>query len=148
MRHRLEYLLVASVAFCVRHLPWRAVSVSGGALGLVVYALDSKRRDFGFMPHGLYGDSKPLDEILCQYYLRIPVDDKPGVLAQVAGVLGSLNIGISSMIQPESDGQSTVLILMLHDATHAQVREALSRIIALPPVKGKPMLLRVEHFSA
>jgi KDO2-lipid IV(A) lauroyltransferase len=44
MRHRLEYLLVASVAFCVRHLPWRAVSVSGGALGLVFYALDAKRR--------------------------------------------------------------------------------------------------------
>jgi homoserine dehydrogenase len=117
-------------------------------LAEAAHALDSKRRDFGFMPHGLYGDCKPLDEILCQYYLRIPVDDKPGVLAQVAGVLGSLNIGISSMIQPESDGQSTVLILMLHDATHAQVREAIARIIALPPVEGDPMLLRVEHFAA
>jgi homoserine dehydrogenase len=117
-------------------------------LAEAAHALDSKRRDFGFMPHGLYGDCKPLDEILCQYYLRIPVDDKPGVLAQVAGVLGSLDIGISSMIQPESDGQSAVLILMLHDATHAQVREAINRISALPPVKGTPVLLRVEHFSS
>ena len=99
------------------------------------------------MPHGLYGRCKPLDEILCQYYLRIPVDDKPGVLAQVAGVLGSLNIGISSMIQPESDGQSAVLILMVHDATHAQVRKALAQIAALPPVTGDPVLLRVEHFA-
>jgi homoserine dehydrogenase len=76
------------------------------------------------------------------------VDDKPGVLAQVAGVLGSLDIGISSMIQPESDGQSAVLILMVHDATHAQVRNALTQIAALPPVKGEPVLLRVEHFTA
>lgn len=116
-------------------------------LAEAAHALDSKRRDFGFMPHGLYGDCKPLDEILCQYYLRIPVDDKPGVLAQVAGVLGELNIGISSMIQPESDGQSAELILMLHDATHAQVREAIARITALPAVEGAPTLLRVEHFT-
>ncbi len=116
-------------------------------LAEAAHALDSKRRDFGFMPHGLYGDCKPLDEILCQYYLRIPVDDKPGVLAQVAGVLGELNIGISSMIQPESDGQSAELILMLHDATHAQVREAIARITALQAVEGAPTLLRVEHFT-
>ena len=51
------------------------------------------------------------------------------------------------MIQPESDGQSAVLILMLHDATHAQVREAITRIASLPPVEGEPTLLRVEHFA-
>ena len=44
MRYRLEYLLVASVAFCVRHLPWRVVCALGGALGLLAYALDGSRR--------------------------------------------------------------------------------------------------------
>jgi len=44
LRHRLEYQLVASVAFSVRHLPWWAVSFSGGMLGLLVYALDGPRR--------------------------------------------------------------------------------------------------------
>jgi len=110
-------------------------------------ALQSRRRDCGFMPHGLYGDCKPLDSIQCQYYLRVPVEDKPGVLAQVAGVLGTMNIGISSMIQPESAGDEAELILMLHDATHAQVRTALERIEALASVNGKPRLLRVENFG-
>jgi hypothetical protein len=36
---------------------------------------------------------------------------------------------------------------MLHDATHAQVREAIARITALPAVEGAPTLLRVEHFT-
>jgi Kdo2-lipid IVA lauroyltransferase/acyltransferase len=40
MRHRLEYWLVAAVAFCIRHLPWRAVSASGVALGAAFYAFD------------------------------------------------------------------------------------------------------------
>lgn len=106
------------------------------------------RRDCGFMPHGLYGDCKALDAITCQYYLRIPVDDKPGVLAQVAGALGASNVGISSMIQPESAGEQAELILMLHDATHAQVRNAIERIQSLACVKGTPLLLRVENFAA
>lgn len=111
-------------------------------------ALQSPRRDCGFMPHGLYGDCKPLDAITCQYYLRVPVKDKPGVLAQVAGALGATNIGISSMIQPESTGDHAELILMLHDATHAQVASALETIGALACVNGKPHLLRVENFAA
>jgi homoserine dehydrogenase len=110
-------------------------------------ALASKRRDCGFMPHGLYGDCQPLDAISCQYYLRVPVQDKPGVLAQVAGALGALNVGISSMIQPESTGDQAELILMLHDATHAQVGAALERIQSLASVKGVPRLLRVENFA-
>ena len=100
------------------------------------------------MPNGLYGDCKALDAIKCQYYLRIPVDDKPGVLAQVAGALGASNVGISSMIQPESAGEQAELILMLHDATHAQVRNAIERIQSLACVKGTPLLLRVENFAA
>lgn len=110
-------------------------------------ALQHKRRDCGFMPHGLYGDCKPLDAITCQYYLRVPVEDKPGVLAQVAGMLGAMQIGISSMIQPESTGPEAELILMLHDASHAQVNEAIRRIAALSCVQGEPRLLRVENVA-
>jgi hypothetical protein len=36
---------------------------------------------------------------------------------------------------------------MLHDATHAQVREAIARIHALECVIGEPRLLRVENFG-
>jgi Kdo2-lipid IVA lauroyltransferase/acyltransferase len=44
LRHRLEYLLVAAVAFCIRHLPWTVVSVAGEGLGLAFYAFDVPRR--------------------------------------------------------------------------------------------------------
>jgi homoserine dehydrogenase len=111
-------------------------------------ALQSPRRDCGFMPHGLYGNCKPLDEITTQYYLRISVWDRPGVLAQVAGILGTEGIGISSMIQPESEsGEDASLVLMVHDATHGQMRGALERINALTCVKKPAQMLRVENFS-
>jgi Kdo2-lipid IVA lauroyltransferase/acyltransferase len=44
VRHRLEYQLVAFVAFCTRWLPWAVVSLAGEAVGLVFYALDAPHR--------------------------------------------------------------------------------------------------------
>jgi homoserine dehydrogenase len=111
-------------------------------------ALLSPRRNLGFMPHGLYGTCKPLGEIISEYYLRLAVDDRPGVIAQIAGILGELRIGISSILQPESDeGEVVPLVLMIHRASHAQMSDALSRIRALDCVKKPPRMIRVEHFE-
>ena len=111
-------------------------------------AINAPRRSAGFTPHGLYGTCKPIGQIQSQYYLRLSVDDKPGVLALVAGILGENQIGISSVIQPEAHEASDVpLVLMIHDATNAQMEGALARIGALPCVKKAPRMIRVETFS-
>jgi len=112
-------------------------------------ALLSPRRNLGFMPHGLYGACNPIDEIESEYFLRIPVEDRPGVIAQIAGILGELNIGISSILQPESEdeGATVPLVLMIHRASHAQIQTALSRMGKLDCVKKSPRMIRVEHFS-
>jgi len=112
-------------------------------------ALNAPRFSFGFTPHGLYGTCKSIDQIVSQYYLHICVDDEPGVLAQVAGILGSLKIGISSVIQPEEhEPDSVPLILMVHTATNGQMHTALEKITQLPCVKRPPRMIRVETFSA
>jgi homoserine dehydrogenase len=108
-------------------------------------ALKWPRARYGFTPHGLYGSCKPIDSIVSQYYVRIPVEDRPGVLAQVAGILGELEIGISSVIQPESEeGDAVPLVLMIHDATNGQIMRAIEKIGALKCVKKPPRMIRVE----
>ncbi len=110
-------------------------------------ALASPRRCYGFTSHDLYGRLKPLDEAVAQFYLRLLVDDTPGVLAQIAGILAAANIGISSVIQPESHEPGPLpLVLMIHDASFGRMREAAERIGALACVKAAPALLPVEHF--
>lgn len=90
---------------------------------------------------------KPVSEITTRYYLRLLVEDRPGVLAQIASILGERNIGISSVIQPESHEQNeALLIIMLHDAREADLDLALEAISGLPAVKAKPFRLRVEDF--
>ena len=91
------------------------------------------------------GRVAPMDEIVSRYYVRLDVVDRPGVLARVASIFGAAGIGISSVIQPEGhEGRSVPLILMLHDAPNAAMRKALARIAKLPPVKSKPVMIRVE----
>jgi homoserine dehydrogenase len=111
-------------------------------------ALQSPRSNYGFMPHGLYGTCKSIDEIVSEYYLRLTVEDRPGVIAQVSSVLASLNIGISSIFQPEgTEGEAVSLVLVIHKATNAQIKSALEKIGALECVKKTPRMIRVENFA-
>lgn len=114
-----------------------------GDLAETVLALESPRRCYGFTSHDLYGRCKPQSEAVARFYLRLLVDDSPGVLAQIAGVLGDARIGISSVIQPEShDSGELPLVLMIHDAKTGDMQAAAARIAKLPCVKSEPMLLQ------
>ncbi|HEY4415330.1 MAG TPA: homoserine dehydrogenase [Verrucomicrobiae bacterium] len=101
-----------------------------------------------FVPHECAGAVAPISEVVSQYFVRLNVVDKPGVLAKIATIFGQSNIGISSVIQPEGEeGESVPLIFMLHYATNGVAAKALAKIAKLPTVKGKPVMLRVENFE-
>ena len=107
-----------------------------------------KNRLPAFVPHECAGAVAPIGEVVSQYFVRLNVVDKPGVLAKVATIFGQANIGISSVIQPEGhEGESVPLIFMLHYATNGVAAKALAKIAKLPAVKGKPVMIRVESFE-
>ena len=108
----------------------------------------SKSRVPPFVPHERAGAVLPIGEVISRYYVRLNVIDRPGVLANIAAILGRANIGISSVFQPEGhEGESVPLIFMIHDASNASMKSALARIGRLSAVKGKPMMIRVENFE-
>ncbi|HEY5344871.1 MAG TPA: homoserine dehydrogenase [Verrucomicrobiae bacterium] len=107
-----------------------------------------KNRLPAFVPHECAGAVAPIDEVVSQYFVRLNVVDKPGVLARIATIFGQSNIGISSVIQPEGhEGESVPLIFMLHYATNGVAAKAFAKIAKLPTVKGKPVMIRVESFE-
>ena len=90
----------------------------------------SSRRgsNYGFMPHGLYGTCKPIDQIVSRVLPAPRRRGPPGRLAQVAGILGAHNIGISSIFQPETQRRRTVpLVLVIHKATQRPDRPPRSK---------------------
>ena len=107
-----------------------------------------KNRLPAFVPHECAGAVAPIGEVVSQYFVRLNVVDKPGVLARIATIFGQSNIGISSVIQPEGhEGESVPLIFMLHYATNGVAAKALTKIAKLPAVKGRPVMIRVENFQ-
>lgn len=108
----------------------------------------TKHRIPPFVPHEREGAVLPIDQVICRYYLRLTVIDRPGTLARISAILGRARIGISSVIQPEGhEGESVPLIFMIHDATNAAMGRALQQIARLAVVKAKPVMIRVESFD-
>jgi homoserine dehydrogenase len=119
-----------------------------GDLAEAAAFLQSPRQCVGFTSHDLYGRCKPIAQNISKYYLRLGVEDRPGVLAQIAGTLAKADIGILSVIQPEGlvDG-SVPLVLTLHDAPYGPMKQTAEALASLPCVKGQPLLLHMETFS-
>src|SRR5439155_11344381 len=60
---------------------------------------------------------RPMDEIRSAYYLRVMAMDRPGVLAQVAGILGRHDISLVSVLQKgRAHGKAVPVVMMTHDA--------------------------------
>ena len=108
----------------------------------------TKNRIPPFVPHERDGAVLPMDDVVSRYYVRLTVEDRPGVFAKIARILAKAKIGISSIIQPEGhDGVTVPVILMIHDAPNAAMRKALDAVAKLPVVKSAPVMIRVQSFE-
>ncbi|MDD2948957.1 MAG: homoserine dehydrogenase [Rugosibacter sp.] len=88
----------------------------------------------------------PLSAIETSYYLRLRVDDKPGVLADITRILADQDISIEAMIQREPDeGESqTDIIILTHMTIEQNIDVAIAKIEALSAVKKPATRLRME----
>ncbi|HEY2744072.1 MAG TPA: homoserine dehydrogenase [Polyangia bacterium] len=84
-------------------------------------------------------------ELESRYYLRFGVVDKPGVLAQLAGMLGEHEISISEVVQEgqRQEGQPVTVVVTTHRAREKNVQAALGIINRLPTVRQPTRLLRI-----
>ena len=92
--------------------------------------------------------SVPMEQHHGAYYLRLMVLDRPGVLADVTGVLRDHGISLESMIQRgRAPGEAVPIVLTTHDCQEAAMRGALARIAALDSVLEPPALIRIESLT-
>jgi homoserine dehydrogenase len=92
----------------------------------------------------------PMAQVRTAYYLRMRVDDKPGVLADVTRILADSGISIDAMIQkqPSEGEQQTDIILLTHLTLEKQIDAAIVRIEALASVSGRVTRIRLEQLAA
>ena len=61
-------------------------------------------------------------------YLRLKVQDHPGVLAKTTGILGQHGISISSLLQESDDAAGADLIILTHEAPSGRLAAAVEEI--------------------
>ena len=91
----------------------------------------------------------PMDEVQTSYYLRLRVQDKPGALADITGILSDEHISIDAVIQkkPGEGEDQTDLVMLSHLTREKRINAAISKIEALGVVAGKVIKLRMEELG-
>jgi homoserine dehydrogenase len=86
---------------------------------------------------------RPMSEMEGQYYILTSVEDRPGVLAEIAGVFGRNQVSLKSMWQ-EGMGDEARLVFVTHRAREGAFQDAAAQIRSLPSVREVRSILRVE----
>jgi homoserine dehydrogenase len=90
----------------------------------------------------------PLESIRCRYYLRLTVQDQPGVLARVASVMAKHRVSLASVIQgPAERAGAASLVLTTHESNERAMRATLKQLKSLRSVLDQPLLLRIGDFE-
>ena len=83
-----------------------------------------------------------VEDVVSAFYLHMEVDDRPGVLAQVAQLLGDAGASIKSVVQ-RGLGDRAQLMMVIHPLAHSSLEVALAAIARLEHVRSPPRSISV-----
>ena len=88
----------------------------------------------------------PIEKTRSSYYVRLLVEDKPGVLGAIATAFGNAGVSLQSVIQTQRDKKEHAeIVAITHCVPHANILTALDVLNALPVVSEVRNLIRVEN---
>lgn len=83
-----------------------------------------------------------VSDVTSSFYLHLAVADRPGVLAQVAQVLGNEDVSVKSVVQ-RGAGEDTRLVMVIHKCLESRFAAALRAIEGLDVLRTPPRAIRV-----
>ena len=87
----------------------------------------------------------PMTRHVGQYYIRLMVKDRPGVIADVAAILRDSDVSLASMLQRGRSATETVpVVLTTHETTEERMGRAAAAIGRLDSVVARPRMIRIE----
>jgi homoserine dehydrogenase len=97
--------------------------------------------------HERLGDNKPVSVTLQRraYYLRFRVDDRPGIIAKLAGILANKRIGLESVVQESCDTKHDLpFVITTEETSELAIREAVEEMSQLDFLNEAPLALPME----
>ena len=84
-----------------------------------------------------------LDDVRTKYYLRFIVEDRPGVLAEIAQRLGAQRVSVAQMFQGAGVRGEASIVMLTHEGRDRDVRDAVAGIAQLRSIRGTPRAVRI-----
>jgi homoserine dehydrogenase len=97
--------------------------------------------------HERLGENMPVSIMFQKraYYLRFRVDDRPGIIATLAGILMRKNIGVEAVLQEPSENRRDLPFVIIAEPTYEHsMREALQEMAQLDFMEEAPLALPME----
>jgi homoserine dehydrogenase len=88
----------------------------------------------------------PMGETRTRYHIAVDVDDRAGVLAEIATAFAEEDVSIQTLRQ-EGRGEDAQLVVVSHDATDAQLARTVERLRDLSCVREVSSVMRVEGMA-
>ena len=117
-----------------------ASAVIGDVLS-ACHQLSSNQSNWYPLRNQKHGD-KNFDDVSSSWFIRLSVNDEPGVLASIAGTFGENNVSIESVIQ-EGRGEQAELVLVTHEAPEKDMQNSIEQISSIGSVTSVTSTLRV-----
>ena len=98
--------------------------------------------------HARLGEYKPISVALHEsaYFLRFRVEDRPGIIAQLAAALAAENVSIDAVLQlPHSNWRDLPFVITVQPTTEASIRAAVARMAELNFLVEPPLALPMEQ---
>ncbi len=123
-----------------------ASAVVADLIGLLKNMDREGHRDPSFLAEGTVS-IRPMSKVHARYYLRMPVEDRPGILAEIARILSDGQISISSLFQRRIDqtARTADVVLMTQRALEEAMQRVRAELSTLAVGRESPGLIRVEE---
>jgi homoserine dehydrogenase len=86
-------------------------------------------------------------ENISGYYVRLDVKDEPGVLGEIAAILGRNDVSILTVTQDIKSQNSVSLVFITHEAKEGSILKSVESIKVLDKVNGVESIIRIESFK-
>lgn len=87
---------------------------------------------------------KAIDDVETSFFLRMVLEDRPGVLAKLTKALGDHQVSLASVLQTNLQGGDAELVFVTHKVREGDLRAALKEIEGMPVTRKIVTVLRVE----
>jgi homoserine dehydrogenase len=89
-----------------------------------------------------------MEQVTTAFYLRMMVEERPGVLAQVTRILGERGISIEAIQQQEHHAEQVPVIILTRPVREQFMNEAIAAIESLADISGSVTRIRVEELDS